>query len=406
MDARAGELSEVDCGPGGANSRAHRRSQRSAIVAALTAVVLAAAFIPVVSAASGLDITTDYPAVVVAPGDKVGFDLTVTSTGSGRVELKLDGVPSGWTASLQGGGHVVDAVLAKSGAGTAVRLDVSVPSDASGTHRITLTGSGAGGTATLPLDIRVTPSAAGDVKLDTDTPSLQGSTTDTFRFNLTLRNNTPQDLTVSVTTQGPANWDVTASLTAQSQAASTRVAAGSSTGIEITAKPPSDATAGSYPIQVEAKAGDRTINGQLQVDVTGSYAMTLTTPDQRLNTHGSAGSAIRQQVVVRNGGTAPLENVALTATPPTGWDVKFEPATIATVAPGDQQTATAVITPNGDAIAGDYSVSIRAANDKANQSIDLRVTVETSLLWGFVGVALILVVLAGLAFVFRRYGRR
>jgi uncharacterized membrane protein len=34
------------------------------------------------------------------------------------------------------------------------------------------------------------------------------------------------------------------------------------------------------------------------------------------------------------------------------------------------------------------------------------VTVETSLLWGIIGVALIVVVLAGLWFVFQRYGRR
>ena len=33
-------------------------------------------------------------------------------------------------------------------------------------------------------------------------------------------------------------------------------------------------------------------------------------------------------------------------------------------------------------------------------------TVETSLLWGIVGVALIILVIVGLGYVFRRYGRR
>ena len=36
----------------------------------------------------------------------------------------------------------------------------------------------------------------------------------------------------------------------------------------------------------------------------------------------------------------------------------------------------------------------------------IRVTVETSLLWGIVGVALIILVIVGLGYVFRRYGRR
>jgi uncharacterized membrane protein len=36
----------------------------------------------------------------------------------------------------------------------------------------------------------------------------------------------------------------------------------------------------------------------------------------------------------------------------------------------------------------------------------MRVTIETSLLWGAVGIALIALVLAGLWWTFRRYGRR
>ena len=48
-----------------------------------------------------------------------------------------------------------------------------------------------------------------------------------------------------------------------------------------------------------------------------------------------------------------------------------------------------------------------AANDaKANESLDIRVTVETPPIWGFVGIGLIIATLAGLAWVFRRFGRR
>jgi uncharacterized membrane protein len=64
------------------------------------------------------------------------------------------------------------------------------------------------------------------------------------------------------------------------------------------------------------------------------------------------------------------------------------------------------MTPSGDAIAGDYVVSFTATNDQANASQDIRVTVETSLLWGLVGVVLIVAVLGGLYWVFRTYGRR
>ena len=42
----------------------------------------------------------------------------------------------------------------------------------------------------------------------------------------------------------------------------------------------------------------------------------------------------------------------------------------------------------------------------ASATADIRVTIETSLLWGAVGVALIALVLVGLWWTFRRFGRR
>ena len=66
------------------------------------------------------------------------------------------------------------------------------------------------------------------------------------------------------------------------------------------------------------------------------------------------------------------------------------------------------ITPANGAIAGDYIVTLSARADQvtAPQTIQLRTTVETSSIWGIVGIALIVLVLIGLFLVFRRYGRR
>ena len=50
-------------------------------------------------------------------------------------------MPDGWTASLLGGGNVVDGVAVSSDATGAVRLDVDVPDDAAaGTTDIRVTG--------------------------------------------------------------------------------------------------------------------------------------------------------------------------------------------------------------------------------------------------------------------------
>ena len=376
-----------------------------AAIAAATLLLLPLA--PSAAAADGLELVTDFPAVVVAPGSDVSFNIDVESDRVARVDLDVAGVPSDWKATLLGGGTVVEGVLARADEAASVRLDVTVPATATGTQRITVNASDGARTASLPLDIRVSADAAGDVSLTTNAPSLTGSSDETFTFSLTFRNDTPEDLTVSATAEGPAGWAVDASLTAQSQAASVEVLAGSTTTISVAVEPAPDAAAGTYPVRVTATAGSREIAGDLAVVITGSYGMTLSTPDEVLSTRGSAGSAIRQVLEVTNTGTAPLENVTVSGTTPTQWTVDFEPsATIESIAPNETATVTAVITPSGDAIAGDYAVTLRSTADEADDSIEVRVTVETSLLWGIIGIAIIIAVFVGLGWVFRRYGRR
>jgi uncharacterized membrane protein len=383
---------------------------RTALARAAAAALLALGWLlpSAATAAQGLDLSTPYPAVAVAPGSDVSFDLTVDAANAGRVALGLRGVPQGWTATLRGGGFVVDGVQTTGGEPAKVTLDVKVPADASGRQEIVVRATSGGLTTDLPLTLRIAEQAAGDVTLTTDFPSLRGPSDATFPFKLTLTNDTPRDLTFVVEAQPPQGWQATAKVTGQEQAASALVDAGGNVGIDVEVTPPDDVAAGTVKIPVTATSGSKQVAAELQVEITGSYSMALRTPDDRLNTSGSAGSQIRQTIEVQNTGTSPLEGVTLNATNPTGWSVRFEPAEVPAIPAGGQPTqVTAIITPSGDAIAGDYNVKISASNDTAGSSdLDLRVTVETSLVWGLVGVAIIVAVLGGLWWVFQRYGRR
>ena len=391
---------------GGAGHVSGHRGLRRAGAAVAAALLFLLPLAPSVAADQGLELISQYPAVAVAPGSDVSFDIDVTSNTLARVDLEVNGTPQGWTASLLGGGNVVDGVLVQAGEATTIRLDVSVPADATGTHTITVDASDGSRTDSLAFDIRVSDEAAGDVGLTTNAPSLTGSSDETFTFRLTFRNDTPEDLVVSATAEGPTGWTVDAALAAESQAASVEVEAGGTTNINVEVIPAEGVEAGTYPIRVEATAGSRSVAGDLAVVITGSYEMSLSTQDEVLSTRGAAGSAIRQQLVITNEGTAPLENVTFRATQPRDWTVTFEPETVPSVEPNGTATVTAVITPSGDAIAGDYEVSLVADATEVQDTIDMRVTVETSLLWGIVGVAIIIAVFVGLAWVFRQYGRR
>ena len=380
---------------------------RLAILAA-TALAVGLPLAPAAVAAGSLTLTTPYPAVEVAPGSKVSFDLTVKTPTDQRIDLSVDTPPSGWTATLFGGGFVIDGVQTTANTAAAVRLDVKVPASATaGTTTITVRASGGGASVSLPLSLKVTAQAAGAVTLTTDVPSVKGPSSGSFSFTLTLSNDTAQDLTFGATATGPDGWTVSATLTGQTQAASAVVKSGSTADISVTAKPPSNAAAGTYPVHVIATAGSQQVTADVSVQITGSYTLTFTTPDQRLSTSGSAGSTITQQLVVQNDGTAPLTNVVISATPPTNWTITYSPsATIASVAAGQSATVTANIVPSSDAIAGDYSVPFTATANEASGSEAIRVTIDTSPLWGIVGLGLIVVVLVGLWWVFQRYGRR
>lgn len=367
--------------------------------AALTSASVSLALNPVT-------LTTPYPAIEVAPGARVSLTVEVETQDPGRVDLSLDGVPADWTATLRGGGFLVNGVQANGTDPTEVTLDVTVPEGAAeGVRRITLDASSDGSTASLPIDVTVTPNAAGEVTLTTDFPELQGSTDASFSFTLTLRNGTPDDLTFGVTAGGPPGWTVDAEITSQAQAASAIVEAGSTTSINVTAQAPQDAPADVYPITVQATSGEKTAEAQLSVEITGSYDLNLTTPDGRLSANASAGGQTDLSFVVQNDGSADVPDVTMSATAPTGWTVTFEPETVAVPAGGEVQV-TAHLTPSGSAIAGDYVATFRARSDLADAEAEMRITIETSLLWGVVGVGLIVLVLAGLWWTFRRYGRR
>ena len=388
--------------------RTTSRHVRGTAAVALAAMLLTA-IAPAVAADEGLEVTTPFPNVAVAPGSQVTFDLTVAYTRSAIIDLAVDGAPTGWTASLRGGGNVVDAVSVTADVPGEVRLDVDVPADAtagSATLRVTATGGGA--RDILPITVRVDADAAGDVSLTTSTPVLTGASDATFAFDLQFSNDTPQDVTLSVSADGPDGWEVTTALTGETQAASTVVEAGSTQNVTVTVNAASDAEAGQYPLTVTATAGDRTVTADLGIEITGSYSMSLATPNDLLSLSGSAGSATTQAFEITNTGTAPITAVTLTAAPPTNWEVTFDPESVVSIEPGQAATITATITPSGEAVAGDYVVTFdaAAAEGGATDSAQIRFTVETSPLWALVGLGIIVLILGGLFYVFRTYGRR
>jgi uncharacterized membrane protein len=383
-------------------------SRAGARIAVLIAVIIVAGHgAPPALAQTELSITTPFPAVSVQPGGSVAFELTVSAAEPARVDLSVDGLPDGWSASLSGGGNEIHGVYVDANAPATVELSIEVPEGAApGDASVEVVGSGGGESTSLALELTVTEEAGGEVTLESDYPQLRGSVDDEFQFNLTLNNDTPQQLTFNLEAQGPPGWEVTVQPSGEARAASVTVDGRSTQRLEVRTTPPPQTEPGTYQIGVVVGAGEERVPAELTVEVTGSVEMELTSGDGRLNTTANAGAARGFDVVVVNRGTSPLTAVQLSGRGPSEWEVTFEPATIDQIPPEGSATATAQITPSGNAVAGDYVVTFSAAAEATQEEIEVRVTVETAPIWGIVGIGLIALTLGGMVWVFRRYGRR
>jgi uncharacterized membrane protein len=383
-----------------------RRATRVALVLGLL-TALAGPLAPLSAAAGGVAVTTAFPAIVAEPGSTASFKLAIDVSSARQVALEAQDTPTGWTARFRGGGLVIDGAYVTPGETPDITLDVEIPEGtAPGSTELRVVATGGGGVDTLPLTIRVADAAAGDVSLTSDFPELQAASGSTFTFNVTLHNDTAADTTFTMQATGPEGWTVGAKPQSQAQATTLTLNAGATGDITVTADPSVDAAAGSYPITLTTSGDGKDATLDLVATITGTYTLTLGTPDQVLSTTANAGSAKDFALSLANTGSAPVTGVAFSSSTPTGWKVEFAPADAASVDPGTPVPVTATITPSADAIAGDYELTVSAKGAEASDDVTIRVRVETPQLWWIVGVVLIVLVFAGLYWVFRTYGRR
>ena len=389
--------------------------RRSIVLAGLAAAAAAGTLLagPVGIAAGdtadpNVRLTSPYPALLVEPGSDVKLDLNASAPQPERVDLAVQGLPDGWKAVLRGGGFVISGLTAAPDTPGKAQLELSVPPTATpGNYDLAVVESAPQGASTLNLTVTVASEVDSGIALTADFPSLTGGPTDTFSYTLTLTNNTPTQQTFNFAGSGPEGWTVTASPAAEARANTVSVDAGGTSQIKVSATPPAQVPAGKYQVEVDV-TGANGASGKIQLgaEVTGTPTLDAATSDGRLNMSGRSNHTSKKTIVVSNTGTGPLTNVSLSATPPSGWQVKFTPTNVSQIAAGQSSQVVAEITPAKDAIAGDYAATVNVSAGSSSKALDLRYTVKTSRSWGLIGL-LVIVAAGGLLFgVVHRLGRR
>jgi uncharacterized membrane protein len=358
----------------------------------------------------GLYLMTDYPAVTVRPGTTSNIPLRLQNYGLGpeRYQLSVTGVPSGWTATILGGGQPVAAAMPAPDASVPLQLRLDIPAKASlNEQTLTIKAVGQDNQASLPVNVALAKELPAKLTVDSKLPELRGSPKSNFEYTLTIKNDSGRNLTASFAANAPANFETSFTEAYGTQELSSiPIDAGQSKDIKLKVRPPSTIDAGHFPVQVTVKAEDASAKTEVALDVVGQPQLQVSGRDGLLSARAVAGQQSSIPIVVTNTGTAPADNVKLAATAPTGWKVTFEPSTIDRLVPGKDAEVQALVTPGDKSLAGDYMTAINATSRGENASGQFRITVATSTVWGMAGAGVIGVALLLMLGAVARFGRR
>jgi uncharacterized membrane protein len=363
----------------------------------------------------GIAIYTDYSGVIVPPGESVRMDLTLENKGKRDEDilLKLSQVPKGWRALLKAPNFSVDAVpVPATKTRTVTFLAEPDKTVKPGNYQFQINGQTEDGKFTsvqkITVTVREKTPGQEDFTVNTSYPVLQGQTDAKFEFSLEVNNKSEVDKSFNISAQAPAKWEINFKPAyEQKQISSFRVKGAASQTVTVEVTPSRDAQAGSFPIVVSISSGDKKQDVKLTVVLTGIYKLDAGTPTGLLSLEALAGKPANLSVFVKNTGSAVNKNISFSSFKPENWKVEFKPEKIEALEPNALKQIEVTITPAGQALVGDYSVGVSVDGEKgSSKTVELRVSVKTSAAWGWIGIIIIVVVIAGLGGLFLWLGRR
>ena len=348
---------------------------------------------------------TPYTKIAVTPGQSVTYviDLINNSKEVINADISLKGLPASWNYNLKAGNYNIQKVSVLAGEKKSLNLSLEVPFKVNkGSYRFRIV---AGDFYELPLTIVVSEQGTFETEFTSDQANMEGSATSIFTYQAMLRNGTAGDQLYALMADAPRGWNVTFKYLSR-QVTSVEVKENSNTTVNIEIDPPDMTEAGIYKIPVHASTNSTSSVIELEVVITGSYAIELTTPTGLLSTNITAGDQKSIELIVKNTGSVQLSDVKLSAINPISWAVTFDPKKVDIIKPGESVKVIALIKAARKALAGDYVINIDAKTQEATSKAQFRISVRTSILWGWVGILIICSALGGVYYLFRKYGRR
>lgn len=364
----------------------------------------------------GISVSPEYTGIVVSEEEGVNIDLIVTNQGrrDENIDIAVTSIPDGWKAWIKTYSFGVTGVHVESDKSKNLTLRAQ-PGETVGPGKYTIGIRGqtqdkkfvSTSQVTIEVKKKKEEKRPEGIKITTSYPVLQGPTGAKFEFSLEVENRLDKDTIFNLISKGPENWEINFKPAYEQKfISSLRLKADQSQTMAVEVKPYPFAKPGTYPILVKISSAEAEGEAVLKVVLTGTYNLEAGTATGLLSLNALRGNKANLSIYVRNTGSAPLNNLQFISFKPENWEVEFNPEKIDTLAPEQLKQVEVSITPTDQALVGDYSVGLRAEGGRVSKTIELRVTVNASSAWGWIGIGIIVFVMAGLVFLFIRLGRR
>jgi uncharacterized membrane protein len=359
----------------------------------------------------------EFPGVVVAQEENVSMDVLFYNKGKRdeNIAVWVDQIPEGWQARVKTYRFDVTGVHVPAGDDKGLTFEAE-PDEGTppGNYEFRISAKTTDGRFKMSQMVMISVKAAEadkkeskGVKLTTSYPVIRGPSDATFEFSIEVDSKLDEDAVFDLSAQGPTGWDINFKPAYESKyISSLRIKSKQSTTVAVEVKPAMGAEAGEYPFNIRVSSGDAKGEAALSVILTGTYNLEVATASGLLSLEARQGKPANQSFYVRNTGSAANHNIRFASFKPENWKVEFNPESIDVIEPGEFKQVELTITPYEDALIGDYSVGVNIEGEKASKGIEFRTTVKASSVWGFIGIAIIVVVIAGLFGLFRWLGRR
>ncbi|CAJ36160.1 COG1470 family protein [Methanocella arvoryzae] len=361
-----------------------------------------------VNRTEGTTMYSDTPGLVASAGDTVSFPIVIQNKDAVDHTYSLAASsPADWDTAFKYQNREIYQIYVPAAQSKIITLEVDTPYTASlGEQRFTVYANSYA--INLKVDVRSVNESV-EVLMPAGS-SVIASLGNKAYYDITLENLQNEQNGYKLSVAGlPENWYYMYldSRSSTSEMAEAIVAGGASKSLVLAIVPSNSAEVGEYNFTAVITTPDGVeVTRDLTLKLKGGAS--LSTSYDKLSYSSKPGQPFTINVYATNNGQgSALTNVYPSIEVPSGWTVSTSPESVSSIRAGETQVFKVTVQPPANIVASDYNVKVTVKSDQATaDTLDYRINITADSYIPYIAGGIVVLVLAGIMVVIRKYGRR